>query len=136
MPKVINSEKVRVFEVAKDKLKKFYEEFVKLSNKKPDGAVNKFKLMHLNSVVKEINQLITKEYVPFSDFSEFEEDQVPTNSDVVMILSQYLSQMARFRNDHSKSVGYSGSFWYTEEYQKRELAATADEEDEEDWDDD
>ena len=87
MAKRILSEVAERFDVARDQLQSFYDEFVKLSNKKPDGAVNKFKLVHLNRVVTTANELLGNEYVPFAEFTDFSEDEVPSNSDVVMMLA-------------------------------------------------
>jgi hypothetical protein len=40
------------------------------------------------------------EYKPFDDFSQFDDAEHPTNSDVTMILAQYIEQAERFRSDH------------------------------------
>ena len=41
-------------------------------------------------------------YLPFDDFYEFDEDDIPSASDVVLILSQYMKSMDKFRYDHTK----------------------------------
>lgn len=118
MAKRISTVDAERFDVARDQLQSFYDEFVKLSNKKPDGAVNKFKLVHLNGVVRTGNGLLGNGYVPFAGFTEFNEDELPSNSDVVMMLAQYLSQMDRFHVDHSFQEGKYSSHreWLTDEY--------------------
>lgn len=130
----IDSEQVRIFEVAKDQLKGFYDEFVKLSNKKPDGAVNKFKLLHLNNVIKTANGLLGTDYIPFEEFTEFDEDTLPSNSDVVMMLAQYLSQMDRFKKDHSFYQSHSLT-WFTELYNDDGYLLREEEDDDEEEDD-
>lgn len=99
--KSIERDEAKRFEVVLDQLKSFYDEFSKLSAKKPDGALNKFKLVHLNTVVRDANEVLTQDYVPFQGFTEFDQDDLPTNSDVAMMLSQYQAQMDRFRKEHS-----------------------------------
>ncbi|HFV9215133.1 TPA: hypothetical protein ACIAHZ_004527, partial [Enterobacter roggenkampii] len=39
-------------------------------------------------------------YKPFDDFSNFDEDDIPQNSDVVFILSQYLQCFEKQRSDN------------------------------------
>ena len=46
---------------------------------------------------------------PFTDFDIFDEDSLPTNSDVVLILSQYLDTLEGWRSDNVFKDGYS---WY------------------------
>lgn len=67
-------------------------EFRDLSSKKPNDQVNPFKLKYVNQAVKEANELL-KDNKPYKDFVEFKEEDLPTNSDVVMILSIYLDTL-------------------------------------------
>lgn len=46
---------------------------------------------------------------PFADFETFDEDSLPTNSDVVLILSQYLDCLEGWRSDNVFKEGYN---WY------------------------
>lgn len=78
-------------------IESMYVEISILSKKKPDGPVNKFKLKFINGVLKTVNKLMGEEYMPFSDFDGFDEDALPTVSDVVFILSQYRKSMDTFR---------------------------------------
>ncbi|WP_334160342.1 hypothetical protein [Achromobacter insolitus] len=77
-----------------------YEEMSILSKKSPNDAVNKFKLKFINHQLSESNELLAERYRPFDDFEIFSEDDVPQNSDVVFILSQYLQCMEKLRGDH------------------------------------
>jgi len=65
-----------------------YDEFDKLSKKSPGDAVNKFKLKLINELIVKANEALG-ERRPFESFETFDEDELPTNSDVVVILSQY-----------------------------------------------
>ena len=80
-----------------------------LSKKSPDGAINKFKLNFINQLIEEANQLLGKRYMPFSDFQRFQEDDMPFNSDVVLIISQYIKCLEKFKYDNVKRL--SGN-WY------------------------
>lgn len=86
-----------------------YEEVSLLSKKKPSDAVNKFKLKFVNKLVIDSNEYLSKKYRPFEDFDCFDEDSVPTNSDVVFILSQYLQCFEKLRSDN---VVMNHGFWF------------------------
>ena len=73
-----------------DQLQGLHEEIGTLSKRKPDDAVNIFKLRFINQILGEANQALDPEHLPLNGFTSFDEDTVPTNSDVVLILSQYL----------------------------------------------
>jgi len=64
-----------------------------LSKGKPDNPVNKFKIQHINQFLAEANILLGEAHVPLKGFVEFDESSLPTNSDVVMVLAQYLAGM-------------------------------------------
>lgn len=76
-------------------LESLHSEISLLSKKSPVDAVNKFKLKLINSVLESANQLLSEKNKPFKDFTVFNEDDLPNNSDVVMILSQYISCIER-----------------------------------------
>lgn len=64
-------------------------EFRELSSKKPNDQVNTFKLKYVNQALEEANELL-KDNKPYADFDKFDEEDLPTNSDVLMMLSLYL----------------------------------------------
>lgn len=98
------------FEKTHVQLAKLYDEICGLSKKSPNDAVNPFKLRFTNQVLKLANEILGSEFRPFVDFEDFKEDELPTNSDVTLILSQYLEIMERFRVKciQHDSLGY----WY------------------------
>ncbi len=89
-------------------LQGLHAEISQLAKKSPNDGLNKFKLKLVNKVIASGNDLLQGRYRPFDDFEQFEEDQLPTNSDVTMILSQYMEQTERFRSDN---VVYSSHKW-------------------------
>jgi len=97
--KAVEAEK---FDIIEDQINGLYNELGILSKKKPDGAVNKFKLSFINDLIEKVNPLLGTKYIPFESFSGFDEETVPTTSDVVLILSQYLKNMDRFRYDNTR----------------------------------
>jgi hypothetical protein len=54
----------------------------------------------VNKVLHDADEFLTGRYKPFDDFSQFTEDAMPTNSDVTLILTQYMEQIERFRSDN------------------------------------
>ena len=79
----------------------FYEEISVLSKKSPDGAMNKFKLKFINAVLTKATALLGDKYRPFAEFEMFSEDEMPTTSDVGVMLSQYLNSMGQFKKSHT-----------------------------------
>ncbi|MGB7400334.1 hypothetical protein [Castellaniella sp.] len=105
----MNTSDVDRFEKLAGQVLGLYEEMSILSKKSPNDAVNKFKLKFINRQLSESNELLAERYRPFDDFDIFSEDDVPQNSDVVFILSQYLQCMEKLRSDH---VVIQNGRWY------------------------
>lgn len=66
-----------------------------LSKKKPDAALNPFKIQIANQLLSAANSFLGKERMPLQDFELFDESSVPTNSDVVVVFSQYRKALRR-----------------------------------------
>lgn len=109
----MNRRNVDVFEKVSGQLLSIYEEISLLSKKSPNDAVNKFKLNFVNKLLSQSNEYLSDKYKPFDDFEAFDEDEIPQNSDVVFILSQYLQCFEKLRSDNV--VIRNGSwFWRVE----------------------
>lgn len=65
-------------------------EFRRLSEKKPNDAVNEFKLNIVNNVLAEANKELGKS--PIQGFTQFDAETMPTNSDVLFVLALYQDQ--------------------------------------------
>ncbi len=100
---------VDTFEKLVGQIQSIYDELSLLSKKSPNDALNKFKLKFVNKLLQDSNLFLRESYKPFADFDIFDEDQLPTNSDVVFILTQYLQCFEKFRADN---VEYSVGRWY------------------------
>ena len=77
-----------------------HSEISQLARKSPNDGLNNFKLKLVNNVLASGNALLGERYKPFEDFDQFDDVELPTNSDVTMILAQYIEQTERFRSDH------------------------------------
>ena len=104
---------VETYEKLHLQIKGIYNELGILSKKAPDGAINKFKLKFVNQLIDEANLLLGNEYRPFNDFELFDADDIPSNSDTVFVISQYLKCFERLKNDnvYQKSIHY---YWKIE----------------------
>jgi hypothetical protein len=93
---------VEQFEKVTGQLEGVYEEITSLSKKVPNDGVNKFKLRLVNKVLDAANLLLDNKHKPFDDFAVFDEDTLPSNSDVAFILAQYLNCMENIRAENTQ----------------------------------
>ena len=80
-----------------------------LSKKAPNDAINKFKLQFINQLIESANKLLKPTYLPFASFSIFDSENMPSNSDGVFILNQYIKCLNKLKFDNVKS---SMGQWY------------------------
>jgi hypothetical protein len=87
-------------------IQRFYDEVSVLSKSKPDNPLNAFKLRFINDKLAEANDVLVGDYQPLKGFTVFDDANLPTNSDVVMVLSQYLTRLNAWKSEHrTPSVG-------------------------------
>ena len=101
-----NKDEIDVFEKLYSQIEGLHQEIGTLSKKSPSDAINPFKLKMINKVLIRANSMLQNKYKPFEDFDSFEDDDVPTNSDVTLILSQYYECMEKMRSDNINEYGY------------------------------
>lgn len=89
-------------------LQGLHAEVTSLAKKSPSDAVNAFKLRLINKVIESGNEVLGAGYRPFDDFERFDSDDVPSTSDVAMVLGQYMEEAERYRSDN---VTRSGVRW-------------------------
>ena len=76
-------------------LQGLYNEFQELSKKKPESPLNTNKIKMVNRILEPIKEILKNE--PSLDYLDILDiDDVPTNSDVILILSHYLKAMKMF----------------------------------------
>lgn len=106
----MTKEEVDNFEKVQSQLQGLHSEISILSKKSQNDALSIFKLKFVNQILEESNNVLGSEYKPFSDFEKFHEDNIPTNSDVTLILNQYLSCLEKLRADNVQK-GYNKWYW-------------------------
>lgn len=111
----ISENDVRKYEMLNPLLNSMLGEMKELSKKKQDGFLNKLKVSMINKILTQIKILLSTE--PTSEFiSLLDEDSLPTNSDVVLILSQYQSAMNQYRGKYyRRDTDEATSRWHTKE---------------------
>lgn len=79
-----------------------YEEFKELSKKKPEAGLNMYKVKVINRILESIKGLLKdEEVIQFLDV--LNQDDLPTNSDVILILNQYLKALNMFYSKYYRS---------------------------------
>ncbi len=100
---------VDTFEKLKAQLDSLHQEMSMLAKKSPNDAVNAFKTKFINATLKQCNDFFGQKYKPFPDFDVFLTDELPSNSDVTFIASQYIECAEKFRADN---IVPWGADWY------------------------
>lgn len=108
-----SKKKADQYEALNPLVRAMHSEFQELSKKKPDGALNKGKVQIANRLLKDILAILEGE--PSSGYLDLlDEETLPQNSDVSLMLSQYCAALDTF---HGKYHGYnflSGAHtWHT-----------------------
>lgn len=89
-----------------------HHEMSELSRKKPDGIVNSLKIRNINRLLTELQKLLAND--PSRDYVELlEEDALPQNSDVVLLLSQWHSALMQFKERYYMPQGKGIRQWVT-----------------------
>lgn len=108
----MTKQEVDNFEKLQAQLEGLHNEISALSKKSQNDALNKFKLKFVNKIISDSNDLLGDVYKPFSDFDKFDDDDMPSNSDAAMMLTQYLSCFEKLRADNVKKEDKYPQNWY------------------------
>ncbi len=111
---MVTAGQVATFDRLNNQLPRLYNEISTLSKKSPDGAVNKFKLGFINEKLSEANELLGDDSKPSKQFTIFDMDSLPTNSDVVIMLSQYLNALKAWQSGRIHNDGFERR-WNTDD---------------------
>ena len=97
----MKKEQIEIFEKTFAQLCGLYDDITILVKKNPNDVMNIFKLRNINKVISSANEIVgdTK---PFEDFDAFDvEGDMPTNSDVTMLLGQYINCMELVKKNNT-----------------------------------
>ena len=88
-------------------LEAMFREFQDASKKKPDAVLNKRKVELVNRLLRDIFTILdaepTRTYLDLLD-----EDDLPQNSDVVLILGQTVAAMEAFKDRYHRWLSHQG----------------------------
>lgn len=107
----MTKKEISTFEALQGQLQSFYQELTTLTKKSPNDGLNNFKLGLVNSVLKESNKFLGGSRRPFVGFEEFDDAVLPSNSDVLIIVSQYISAFEKLRADNAQYRLGGGWYW-------------------------
>lgn len=96
----MTEKEIDTFEKVQTQLEGMYKEISILSKKSQNDGVSLFKLKFINIILLDSNNILGNTYKPFDKFDIFDEDSIPTNSDVAIILNQYLNCFEKLRADN------------------------------------
>jgi len=95
-PDAPTEEQVTTYKRLVPMLEAAHREMSELSKKKQDGIVNALKIRNLNRLLTELSKLLERD--PSREFVELlDEDTLPQNSDVVLLLSQWLEALNQYK---------------------------------------
>ena len=77
-------------------LRELRRDFSELSSKKPSEAINLFKLARVNEFLGKANLFLETGFEPFESFKQFDQNDIPTNSDVLLVLNQYILSLKKY----------------------------------------
>jgi len=99
------------FELLNGMLDAISDEFDGLSRKKQDGVLNLTKVKMVNRILKPLKEeiLLNEPSNIFLDL--LDEQEIPNNSDVVLIISQYKRAIKEFKDKYYTSKRDDGSYW-------------------------
>lgn len=90
-----------------------FNEIKELSKKKQDGALNELKVKMTNRVLNKVKSVLNDD--PTVEFLDLLDEEVfPTNSDAVLIISQFKAAMQQFKDKHYGWTGMEHA-WSTED---------------------
>lgn len=96
-------ERADAYDALRPLLVAMYQEFKELSKKKPDAALSKRKVEIVNRLLRDILLMLDDE--PNRQYLDLlDEDELPQNSDVLLVLSQVDAAMKAF---HTRYHGYN-----------------------------
>ncbi|AUQ63188.1 hypothetical protein [Phaeobacter inhibens] len=112
---VTSQENVEFYRTSEEIFSGLIKEMRELSKKKADATLSKGKVKILNRVLDDIRNLLEAE--PEAKFlDELDDDELPQNSDAVLIMVQYESALVAFRKRYRRYVSGLGERWITKEF--------------------
>lgn len=92
-----------------------HREMTELSKKKQDGVVNALKIKMINRLLTELSKVLEHDR-SFGFVDMLDEETLPQNSDVVLVLSQWRAALDQYKGKHWGIDRVTGERrWFTED---------------------
>lgn len=101
--KLPSRDQVNQFELVEPMLDSLYREMKELSKKSPDGTLNSLKVKMINRVLADVKAALGNE-LSTGYLDLLEDEKLPSNSDVVLILSRYNAAAGRFMAAYKRGI--------------------------------
>lgn len=99
-------EQIRLYETITPLLTAAYSELKELSKKKQEDSLNIGKVKMINRLLLKAKDILKKE--PTNEYLDIlDEEELPTNSDAVLIVSQFISALSTFKVAHRINEAFS-----------------------------
>jgi len=105
----LNDVDIEEFRKMVAQLNSLYNEMASISKKNPDKAVSAFKVKYANMVLEQATKVLG-ESSPDLGFTHFDLDDLPTSSDVVLIISQFVECAEKIRCENIEK-SFDGWYW-------------------------
>lgn len=93
---------IKNFEMLDELSNSIYIEMKEFSKKKPDDALNPFKVKNVNRVLIQIKEFLSDQpTVLFLDL--LDDETLPSNSDAILIIGQFKAAMDNFRKKYQNN---------------------------------
>ena len=116
--KAPTEEQIKKYEFLVPMLDSAIKEMREFSKKKQNGIVSSTKTKILNRLLTDFKEILAnEESVNYLD--PLNDQELPQNSDAVIILGQYRSALKTFKNKHHKNIYFDGErkhTWITKEW--------------------
>lgn len=101
---LLTSAEVKRYEMLYPMINSDLAEIRELSKKKQDEPLNKFKVKTINKKLEQVKEILKNE--PTYEYLELlDEDTFPSNSDAVLMISQFIKAMDQFKKRYYTSDG-------------------------------
>ena len=108
--------RVAAYEACNTVFQGLLKEMRELSKKKADATLSKGKVKILNRVLDDVRNVVAGE--PTEKYLDpLDDEDLPQNSDAVLVMVQYESALSAFRGRYHESwvSGLGNDIWYTKE---------------------
>lgn len=96
----LSEDEIADYELVTPMLESLHHEMSELSKKKQEGILNKLKIRHVNRMLEKIEGILGDD-PSVAYLEKLDEDEIPQNSDAVVILGQWRAAMKQFHTKHT-----------------------------------